>query len=299
MQQLRHFLTIVELDSIGRAAEALNISQPGLSRSIRALEDTLGIPVFERRPRGVKLTDFGQLLVPRAQVICNEHDRAVGEARALRGLRAGDVQLGLHSVAGAIGATQALDRFMARHPTISIGIITGSGSDLAAKVASAEIDIAFTLFADDLRDAAFVYEDLFVLPCRIYQRAEALASIDDAGSLAELADRSWALAGTINFRDTFEAAFRDLGSAAPTRFVQCSSLDLLLDLVLTRDLLTIIPDRVASSPRYAGRLAAATIAAPGGHPRGGLIYRPGALKNPTLRTIADAFRALSLAIADG
>lgn len=299
MQQIRHFLAVAEHGSIGGAAEALNLSQPGLSRSIRALEDALGTALFERRARGVELTDFGRTLKARAYVIRNEHDRALAEAQAVRSLRSGDLRLGLQGALTWLGATQVVNAFMDSHPGIRLSIVTASGLELAGKIASAELDLAFTLFPTMAKPGDLVMEDLFSLPCRIYQRVGAARSIAQVSDLADLSDHGWALAGGLNFRAALDTAFNARGLALPARFLQCSSLGLLLDLILTRDMLTVLPERMAQVPHLAGKLESCDVAAPGGSPHGGLLYRREALHIAPVRKMAQSFRALGAALAEG
>lgn len=59
LQQLRAFVTIVEKGSLGRAADALHVTQPALSRTIHRLEQDVGAPLFERHSKGVQLTAIG------------------------------------------------------------------------------------------------------------------------------------------------------------------------------------------------------------------------------------------------
>lgn len=67
--QLLHFQSVAELRNFTHAAQRLSLSQPALSRSIQRLEEELGQPLFDRKPRSVELTDAGQLFLPRAQQI--------------------------------------------------------------------------------------------------------------------------------------------------------------------------------------------------------------------------------------
>jgi LysR family transcriptional regulator, benzoate and cis,cis-muconate-responsive activator of ben and cat genes len=69
LQQLQYFVAVAEEQHVTRAAQRLRISQPPLSRQIQALEDELGHPLFERRGRGIVLTDFGRHFATRANAI--------------------------------------------------------------------------------------------------------------------------------------------------------------------------------------------------------------------------------------
>ena len=79
LEQLRHFLKVAELSNFTRAAEAVGLSQPALSRSIARLEAELGQPLFERQTRNISLTDTGNLLLGRARQILLLVDDAKAE----------------------------------------------------------------------------------------------------------------------------------------------------------------------------------------------------------------------------
>lgn len=289
IQQLRHFLAVARYGSIGQAADAMGFSQPGLSRSIRALEEALGLALFERKARGVALTDHGRQLVTRAEVIVHEHDRALAEARAAGQLRSGDVRLGLHDVMAAIGAAEAIDRLLDANPAIGLSMDVATGPDLVERVTRAEIDIAFTLFPVERQRGELFYEPLFQLPCRICQRRGAARPIADTRSLAELIEHDWLLPGAMNLQLAFEQALEAEGLPVPAHFMRSSSLPLTLQLIQRRDLLTILPERVLALPPLAGRMETSAATAPGGMPEGGLIYRREALRIPAIRAVASGF----------
>src|SRR5258708_21750582 len=83
LRQLRYFTALAERLHFGRAAEALHISQPPLSRAIRALEEQLGVPLFARTRRRVELTPQGARLLEAARRVTGQLERTVHELRTM------------------------------------------------------------------------------------------------------------------------------------------------------------------------------------------------------------------------
>ena len=81
LSQLRYFVAVAEEGHVGRAARALHVSQPPLSRQIKLLEDELGAPLFQRTPRGMKLLPAGATLLGYAQQILSLVDSAASALR--------------------------------------------------------------------------------------------------------------------------------------------------------------------------------------------------------------------------
>src|SRR5690349_5012181 len=91
LRRLRYFLSVAEAAGLSGAAAKANISQPALSRQMQILEAELGVRLFERLPRGIRLTDAGVRLQQRATALLRQADELRGELRATALEPVGDV----------------------------------------------------------------------------------------------------------------------------------------------------------------------------------------------------------------
>jgi DNA-binding transcriptional LysR family regulator len=95
LRHLRYFVAVAEMENVSRAAsQKLYISQPSISRQIRDLEEELGVQLFERMARSVRLTDAGRVFLEKARGILKQTDDAVATVRALAGKGAGELHVG-------------------------------------------------------------------------------------------------------------------------------------------------------------------------------------------------------------
>src|SRR4030095_4424632 len=120
---LKAFVTVAELGSFVRTAEALNLSQPALSRRIQKLEESLGAPLLERSTRHVKLTMVGRELLPKVRRFLDELEASVLGISDLGSRSAGLVSIAAVPTAVFYFLPQAIARFSKKYPRIRIRIL--------------------------------------------------------------------------------------------------------------------------------------------------------------------------------
>jgi DNA-binding transcriptional LysR family regulator len=140
LRQLNYFVAIAEEQSFTRAAERLWVAQPGLSTQIRRLESELGVQLFERRPRGVDLTDAGELFLERARKAVAAAERARCTGDDLRAGLVGTIRLGIVTGAGWPLAGALLARFGRDRPDVELTVVESYAGTLLRDLRDGRLD---------------------------------------------------------------------------------------------------------------------------------------------------------------
>lgn len=141
MRQLRYFVAVAELGSFTRAAIILDIAQPAVSRQIRELEGELGVLLLMRNGRGAVLTDAGIKFLSRAKMILEDAERALQEARSLKGRPMGMVSIGMPPAIGAILSVPTVMRVRELYPEIQLQLTEGYSGHIHEWLLSGRLDI--------------------------------------------------------------------------------------------------------------------------------------------------------------
>src|SRR5690242_15851792 len=146
LRQLRYFVAVAERLHFGRAAEALHISQPPLSRAIRALEDELGVALFARTRRKVDLTPEGERLLEETRRLTGQLERTVHELRAMAAGKHARLRIGFVSLADYGGVLPKLmSQYKAAHPAVRLSLREMLSPDQAAALHAGELDFGLLL----------------------------------------------------------------------------------------------------------------------------------------------------------
>jgi len=255
LRLLTGFVTVVDHGSLGRAAEALHMTQPALSRMIKRLENQLGAPLFDRETTGMALTGFGQALLPRARLLVSDASHLMEDARAMKGLGRGTLRIGAIASVAATLLPLAIVRLMRQAPDIRVQLLEGVEDRLAAALMDGEIDIAI---AGEIAQSS-----------QIMQTGGAIAG-DDYGVVAapghrlagagpvtveQLLDHPWVMPPMdASPRQAFEGVISALGHAPPIAHVETRSISAMKALVAHGPFLAWLPRPVYLGEERAGQL---------------------------------------------
>lgn len=204
LRQLQYFVAVAEDQNYTRAAERLYISQPSLSRQVRELEDALGVALFFRDPRGVRLTEAGREMLERATSILAMLE---GSVEAVRSVERGERQilrLGYYgpSFYNNLVTRMALERFRTEEPDVEIVSHELFSEEQLEALRDERIDIGISrgeIRAADLESHVILHERLVV----ILSDADDLAS-KSAVALSELRGR-----GLVTFPQKLARSFNE------------------------------------------------------------------------------------------
>lgn len=168
LNDLQAFRAVVELGSFRKAAEAVNISQPALSRRIDKLEDALGVRLFDRTTRSVTLTTMGRVFAPSAEQLLDDLDVALLGIRDVSSSRLGHVTIACVPSVAYYFLPNVIASYRRRFPRIRIKLLDASANEVLGAVISGEADFGVSFIGGQEPDVEFklLLQDRFVAACR-------------------------------------------------------------------------------------------------------------------------------------
>jgi DNA-binding transcriptional LysR family regulator len=142
LRHLRAFVAVSEVLSFSRAADELDIAQPAVSQQIRALEDELGVQVFDRIGKRVTLTEAGRVLLPYARQILNLVETAENEVREQGELKRGRASLGAPPTVSTHVLPARLTQFKQQHPGLEVMLREAGTETLLQQIEEGKLDLA-------------------------------------------------------------------------------------------------------------------------------------------------------------
>lgn len=144
LRQLKYFVRIAQLEHFGQAAQDLHVAQPALSRQMQQLEEELGVELFERLPRGVRLSAAGKVLLTQASEVLDDIDKMIVATQQVASGKTGFLKIGFADGATYSGHLPAiLGDFRKRNPNVGMELVPSSSLAQAELLANGSIDIGF------------------------------------------------------------------------------------------------------------------------------------------------------------
>ena len=228
IKDMRAFYAIVEEGNISHAAQRLDIAQPALSRQMKRLESSLGVQLFERGSRRIRLTDAGRVMYSRVEHILGMVDGTVREITEIGSGVAGSIRLGTITTSGAMLLPELISEFHSRYPNVTYQIWEAEGARILELLDNRVIEIGITRTQVDSK----IYNSI-VLPNEplvvIMNKAQEIGSDKGEVSLAELKDMPLII--PLRWQTIFVANCRKLGFEPK---IICVSDSIVQDLLLAK-----------------------------------------------------------------
>ena len=228
IKDMRAFYAIVEEGNISHAAQRLGIAQPALSRQMKRLETQLGVQLFERGSRCIRLTDAGRVLYSRVEHILGMVDGTVREITEIGAGVSGCIRLGTITTSGAMLLPELITEFHRRYPQVTFQLWEGEGTRILELLDNRVIEIGITRTQVDER----VYESI-VLPneplVAVMHRDHMIGKDPHEVQVAELKDQPLII--PLRWQSLFTTDCRKLGFEPK---ILCVSDSIVQDLLLAK-----------------------------------------------------------------
>ncbi len=242
LRQIHYFNEIVRCASFGQAAERLHVTQPALSKSIRNLEQSLGVTLLERHPGGVTPTEYGKLFLDYSSLVAAEIERLQAEIEQMKGAGRGIVRVGAGATMMQYVVPQAVRAFVAMDNTAAVTFRQGLRDDLIASLRRGEVDLIVgsvrSLEDDEEFRREIVMHDEIVV---VANRDHALTS-RAAVPVSELANHNWVLPdGTEGERDRLTRVLKAAGHSGPACVISTPSSNFMATMLQDNAYLSYLP----------------------------------------------------------
>lgn len=152
IKQLKYFIAIAEEGSLSAASARLRVAQPSLSQHVIKIEEELGVQLLDRSPRGIVLTETGQILLRHAREICQSMEVCRVAVREAGGVPQGSVSIGLPSSVSMVLSVPLAETVLVDLPTVRLRAIEAMSGFIKTWLEDQTIDLAFLYEVDDLKN---------------------------------------------------------------------------------------------------------------------------------------------------
>jgi DNA-binding transcriptional LysR family regulator len=223
-RQLLLLVALAEEGNIHRAAQVLNMTQPAASKLLKDLEDVLEVSLFDRLPRGMRATWYGEVMIRHARVALASLNQAHDEVQALKAGRFGQVSVGAITTPGIMLLPQAISAVKQAQPSLRISLQIETSDVLMERMAQGKMDMLVARLFAQHDKTALRYQALAEEPTVAMVRpGHPLLGVDNL-SLRDLTNSCWIVppeGGVLRHR--FDLMFREAGLDGPSNLIETTA----------------------------------------------------------------------------
>lgn len=296
-RQLLLLQALAEEGNIHRAATVLSMTQPAASKLLKDLEDVLGVQLFDRLPRGMRATWYGEAMIRHARMALASLDQAYDEVEALKAGRFGQVTVGAITTPGITLLPSAVAQVKAQHPTLRVNVQIETSDVLMERLAQGKLDMVVGRLFERHDKAEIRYDAIVEEPvCAAVRLGHPLLAQERLG-LRDLTRAGWIVSPTGSvLRHRWELMFQEEGLAAPDNLIETTALLFVTRMLQGSDLVAMIAAEVAQYYVEHGMMAILPVTLPCKMDAYGLITRTDRLLSPAAEVMLRALRQAAVAV---
>lgn len=297
---IRHLRTVIavgEARSLVGAARSLNLTQPSVTKTLKEVEQVLGVKLFDRANRGVVATPFGHALLRHAKLILVQLGHAASELTDLKDGTGGRVVVGTFLTASARLLPNAIALLHQQRPNLTVAIVEGTNDLLLPALKVGEIDLVIGRLPEHRQGKGLMQELLIRDEACIVVRTGHPLSKQRTLTLQELSGYPWILPREeTTLRGQVDRAFYDIGLEPPAHAIESLSLLTNRRLLLDADYISVWPRQVTFDDYERGRIVILPVRLPTTAGTIGIITRSGAELSPSAEALIQTIRNVASAL---
>jgi len=296
-RQLLLLVALAEEGNIHRAAQVLNMTQPAASKLLKDLEDALEVSLFDRLPRGMRPTWYGETMIRHARVALTSLNQAHDELEAAKNGQFGQVNVGAITAPGLALLPPTVALVKREHPNLQITLQIEPSDVLIERLNQGKLDILVARLFAQHDKTELRYEMLTDEPvCAIARPGHPLL-VGATPTLADTVDAGWIVPpnGSV-LRHRFDLMFQEEGLHAPINVIETASLMFTTKMLQQSDMISVVATDVARYYADHGMLAIVPMVLPCQMDSFGIITRRDRLLSPAAKVMLRSLKASAMTV---
>ncbi|MEI4488659.1 LysR family transcriptional regulator [Frigidibacter sp. MR17.14] len=286
LRQLSLAVALQDLGSLRKAAERLGVSQPAATKMLTEMEQSLGLPLFERNRRGLTPTIYGEVLIRQAHLLLSGFGDLREALAALASGAEGRLAIGSITAAAAGPLALAVARMKEAHPRAEISITIDTSDMLMPQLEQGRLDVVIGRRVGARLARLTDFAELSPEGLSIVAGAHNPVAAEGRLTLRDLARRAWIMQPMSSpLRQVVEATFRAERIPAPESIVETGSMLMATTLLQNSQMLAVMPHMVAAHYVASGILQILPVELAGGLEPYGLVTLRGRAASPLLNEL--------------